>query len=108
MKKLLLLLALFAISCEKKSEPFPVKVIGERLEFSDDTYSFYAFTFRNESDAIVDSFTVGVSLYEDGLQATETRTYRDELVPYEEFTTGIVFEYPILNDSNVTFKYKFK
>ncbi len=108
MKKLLLLLALLAISCEKKSEPFPIRVIGESLEFLDDTYSFYVFTFRNESDAIVDSFTVTISLYENGLQASETLTYRDELVPYDETMVGIVFVYPILNDSNVTFKYKFK
>jgi hypothetical protein len=108
MKKLLLLLALFAISCEKKSEPYPVKVISEDLIFSDSLYSFYRFTLRNESDAIVDSFKVTVSLYEDGLQIVETRKYRDELVPYEEAIIAIVFEYAIKNDSNVTFKYRFE
>ena len=108
MKKLLLLLALFAISCDKKEEAFPVKVLSEELIFSDSVYSFYLFTFRNENDAIVDSFRVTVSLYENTLRAQETRVYREELVPYQECKISIVFSYPIQNDSNVTFKYKFK
>ena len=108
MKKLLLLLALLAISCDKKEEAFPVKVLSDELIFSDSVYSFYLFTFRNESDAIVDSFHVTISLYENTLQATETRVYRDELVPFQEARIAIVFSYPIENDSNVTFKYKFK
>lgn len=108
MKTLLLLLALFAISCDKKEEAFPVKVISEELIFSDENTSFYLFTFRNEGGGIVDSFKVTVSLYENGLQATETRRYIDELVPYEEAQIAIVFNYPIVNDNAVTFKYKFK
>lgn len=108
MKKLILLIALFALSCDKKEEPSPIKVISEEFILSDSVFSFYVFKFRNESDSIVDSFTVSISLYEDGLRATETRTYRDELVPYEECAMGIVFEYPIKDNLNVYFKCKFK
>lgn len=108
MKKLLLLLALFAISCEKKSEPFPVKVISESLEFRDDIRSWYLFTFRNEGDGIIDSFTVTIQLYEDGLQATDSRVVREELVPFQTTSRLVGFEYSVKNDSDVTFKYKFK
>jgi hypothetical protein len=109
MKALIFFSIFLLISCGEKEETFPVKVIGEELLHNDPLNGcFYLFTFRNEGDAIVDSFKVDISLYEDGLQVTSSRNVREELVPFASTVRSVFFPYVIKNDSNVSFKYRFK
>ena len=109
MKNLIILFAvLLIVSCSDKKESDPIKVIFHELEFQDSQYSLYHFTARNESDAIVESFTIETSLFQDGsFIMKDTRTINAELVPFQTVDYGVVFEFATI-DSLVTFKYKFK
>lgn len=109
MKALIFFSLFIVISCQEKDDPEPIVVTGCEAVHLYDGGSFYLFTFRNEGSTAIDSFTVDVSLYEDGVrQISVSRTYREELIPFHSVKMQIWFNYVVKDSSKVTFKYRFK
>lgn len=109
MKHVFLLLALLVMSCEKDEKESPIKIIGHELLISGEGYgSLYRFTARNEGDAIVDSFTVFVTMVIDG-ENVETSSGKclEETIPFQTQQVLIRFQYVVTTEA-VEFRYKVK